>query len=159
MLVDDLQVKMVGAMKAGDKARANTFRNLMSEIKNVKIDNPNMSNEDEVAVVKKEAKKRRDSIEALRQAQGKPTSSSEEGLLDKLNLEQEELKILEEFMPPEMGDEELSSIVHEAIIYLSANGIGDMGRVMGEVMSRVGGKASGDRVAPIVRHKLLNGNS
>ena len=159
MLLNDLQNKMIEAMKARDKDRANALRNLLSELKNARIDNPQMNEQDEVAVVKREAKKRRDAIEALREAQGKLTSSTEGDLKVKLDLEQTELKILQEFLPAEMGDDELASVVHEVVIYLKATSVGDMGRVMGEVMKRAGGRASGDRVAAVVGDKLTNGNS
>jgi hypothetical protein len=158
MLLNDLQNKMIEAMKARDKERATVLRNLLSEIKNAKIDNPDMSEQDEIAVVRKEVKKRKDAIEALRRAQGKQTSSTESELLEKKDREDLELKILEEFLPAEMSDEELDSMVHEAIIYAKASGMADMGRVMGEVMKRAGGKASGDRVSVVVKDKLTDGN-
>ena len=149
MLIDDLQNKMIGAMKGGDKARADIYRNLLSEIKNAKIDNPDMSGEDEVAVIRKEVKKRKDAIEAYNNA----------GRGDRAAEEEAELKILQEFLPAEMSDSELQSLVHEVIIYLKAEGMADMGKVMGEAMKRVQGKASGDRVSAIVKEKLTNGNS
>ncbi len=148
MLVDELQNKMFIAMKAAEKTRADTLRGLISELKNTQIDKPNMNEADEIAVVRREVKKRKDSIDIYSKA----------GRQDLVDAETAELTILEELLPAEMNEGDLESIVHEAIIYMKADSIGDMGRVMGEVMKRVEGKASGDRVAALVKEKLTKGN-
>lgn len=145
MILEKLQKQVIEAMKARDKNRANVLRNLVSEIKNAKIDNPDLNDEDAIVVIKREAKKRKDAIEIYKKAGS-----------DKAKEEEAELEILQEFLPAEMGDDELSKIVEDVISELGATDVSAVGKVMGGVMGKVGGKASGDRVSALVRDKLAN---
>jgi uncharacterized protein YqeY len=144
MILDNLNKQIVDAMKANDEMRVSTLKLLSSELHNYKIDHPNMTNEEELSVVKKEAKKRRDSIEAYKKA----------NLKDRAEREESELKILQEFLPEEISDEELRKIVDEVIAETKANSVKEMGVVIGKVMQRAKGNADGSKVAVLVKEKL-----
>ncbi len=142
------------ALKAHDEVRLSTLRMLSSALNYEKIAKQHeLSTDEEIVVVRKEAKKRKDAIEAFRQAQGKPTSSLTP-LEDRIKKEEAELKILAEYLPVEMADEELEKLVIEAIAQTGATQMSDMGRVIGIVMGKTGGKADGGRVSAMVKAKL-----
>ncbi|HWA51654.1 MAG TPA: GatB/YqeY domain-containing protein [Patescibacteria group bacterium] len=144
MIIDNLNNQIVEAMKAHDEVRVSTLKLLSAEIHNFQIDHPNMTNEEELDVVKKEAKKRRDAIESYLKA----------GLQDKADTEVNELKILKEFLPAELTDQELQQFVDEAIAESGAKDIKDMGKVMSLVREKSKGNADGARVSIIVKQKL-----
>lgn len=145
MIVDTINQKIQDAMKKGDELRATTLRLLSSELHNAKIDKRgDLTEEEELSIVQKEAKKRKDAIEAYEKA----------GAEEKAKREEEELSVLEEFLPEQLSDEELDKIVDEAIEATGAKGMSDMSNVIGDVMGKVKGKADGKRVSEIVKSKL-----
>lgn len=145
MIRDNLQKQIVDAMKARDEVRVSTLKMLSSELHNAEIDNRGELNEEqELSVVNKEAKKRRDAIEAYEKG----------GASDKAAREKQELAILEEFMPAQMGDDELVSLVDQAIMETTPQGMPDMGRVIGIVKAKAGSSADGSRIASLVKEKL-----
>jgi uncharacterized protein YqeY len=103
-----------------------------------------LSQEEELVVVGREAKRRKDAIEAYEKA----------GAADRAEREKKELAILEEYLPEQMSDEELVKVVEEAIAQTGAKAISDMGKVMGAVMAKVQGRADGGRVSLLVKTKL-----
>jgi len=113
-----------------------------------------LSEDEELAVVKKEAKKRTDAIEALKAAEGKQTTSTPEEIKSKIEKEQSELSVLKEFLPEQMDDASLEKIVDETIEEMSASSLSEMGSVIGSVKSKVGMKAEGAKIADLVRKKL-----
>ncbi len=137
--------KMIGeAMKAHDEVRLSTLRMLSSEFNYEKIKLQHELNEsEEESVIRKEARKRKDAIEAYTKANA----------TDRVNLETKELAILQEFLPPELSDEEVIKIIDESIKELNAKGMQDMGKVIGLVKSKASG-VDGGKVAEIVRSKL-----
>ena len=154
MITDTISKKIAEAMKARDEIRLSTFRLLSSALNYEFIAKQHKLNEEEeLVVVKREAKKRKDAIEALRQAQGKPTSSGS-NMDERIKREEQELAILQEFLPPEMPDEELNQLVSESINQLGAKSMADMGKVIGAVMAKTKGQADGGKVAEMVRQKL-----
>ena len=145
MITEKVQKQIVEAMKARDELRLSTLKLLSSALHNAKIDKSgDLTEEEELVVVKKEAKKRKDAIELYEKG----------GAQDKADKEKAELLILEEYLPAEIGDDELEKIVTETVSEMGASGMQEMGRVMGAVMGKVKGQASGDRVSAIVRDKL-----
>ena len=155
MIADTINQKIANALKAREEILLSTLRMLSSALNYEKIAKQHdLSSEEELVVVKKEAKKRQDAIEAYRQAQGKSTTSSEESLREKLEREEEELKILKEFLPAEMSDEELQKLVDEAVKVTGVSEIKDMGRVIGAVLGKAKGRADGKKVADKVRQAL-----
>lgn len=145
MIFDDLNRQIIVAMKAHDDARVSTLKLLSNEIHLWQIDHPKMTEDEELGVVKKEAKKRKDAIELFRKG----------GFDEKADREEVELKILEEFLPEEISDEELEKLVDEAINEVHATDIKQMGAVIGIVMQKAKGNADGGKVAGLVKARLF----
>lgn len=153
MLTQKVQELITENLKSGNEVKLTTYRMLATAFNYARTDKMrDLTEEEELEVVSKEAKKRKDAIEALRQAQGKLTKSS--NLDEKIKREEEELSILEEFLPAQMSDEELNAIVDGVVKELKPTGIEDMGRVIGAVMGKVKGKADGGRVSKSVKSKI-----
>ena len=145
MITDTIQKQITEAMKARDEIRLSTLKLLSSFLHNAKIDKRGeLTEEEEIVVVKKEAKKRKDAIEIYERV----------GEKERAEREKKELAILETYLPQEMGDEELEKIVEATINELGAKSLADMGRLMGAVMGKVGGQADGTRVSAMVKEKL-----
>jgi len=133
------------AMKAKDNARRDVVRMTLSAIKQVEIDTQKELGEEEVlAVLQKEAKKRRETIDEMRKA-GRETDS-----------EQYELTVIEEFLPRQLTYDEVKAIAQDIIAKVGASSAKDQGKVMGPLMARVKGVADGKIVSQVVRD-LLNG--
>src|SRR3989344_3512768 len=106
MIADTITQKIGEAMKAKDEIRLSTLRMLSSALNYEKIAKQHdLSVEEELAVVRREVKKRIDAIDYFRQAQGKLTTSTEEELKAKKEREEKELEILKEYLPRQMGDD------------------------------------------------------
>jgi uncharacterized protein len=143
-LLDTLTADMKAAMKARDKDRLQTIRMLISGVKNVLIDKPSFSESDEVDYLSTEAKKRRQSIEAYEQA----------GREDLAEVERAELVVIEQYLPQQLGEDEVRTIVAEAIASTGASGASDLGKVMGAIMPQIKGRFDGAKVRPIVQDLL-----
>ena len=105
MIVPTITQKIAEAMKARDEIRLSTLRLLSSALNYEFIAKQHvLSEEEELSVVRREAKKRKEAIEALRQAQGKLTIDPA-GVPGRIEREKKELKILEEFLPAQMTDD------------------------------------------------------
>ena len=137
-LLSQLTDEMKTAMKSGDKKRLSTIRMLISAIRYAQIDTPEMTKEDEIKVLQKEAKKRRESIVAYREADR----------AEQLAIEEDELKLIEEYLPTMMGEEEVRAKVKEIV----ENGeYANFGMVMNAVMRELKGKADGSVVSRMVK--------
>ena len=151
MIANTIRKQIADALKARDEVRLSTLRMLASALNYEKIDKQHeLSGEEELVVVRHEAKKRHDAIEALRQASGKSTSSDQTRMDEKLAREIKELKILQGYLPEQLGDEKIKALVDEVILAVGK----DFGKVMGTVMRKVKGKADGNTVSKIVKEKL-----
>lgn len=144
MITGDLQTKIAEAMKAHDGVKVSTLRLLSSAFNYEKIAKQHdLTEEEELGVVRREVKQRRDSIEAYDKA-NRPDLSEKEKV---------ELVILQEFLPPEMSDQELLKLIEEAVNIVKPTGMADMGRVIGLVKSKAP-NADGAKIAEIVKGKL-----
>lgn len=133
-------------MKARDAVRLSTLRMLSSALNYEFIAKQHkLTEEEELAVVRREAKMRKDAIEAYTKANA----------TDRVEKETQELKILEEYLPTQMTDEQLEKLVTEAIDQTGAKNISDMGKVIGQVMGKAAGRADGARVSALIKSKLL----
>ncbi len=133
------------SMKLRDRLKLSTLKMLSSALSYEKIAKlHDLSDEEELSVVKSEAKKRKDAILAYEKA----------GARDRAEKEKSELAILREFLPAEMTDDQLSVIVDGAIGETQAASMADLGKVMSAAMKKVAGQVSGDRVSEIVKRKL-----
>ena len=182
MIADTITKKIGEALKAGDEIRLTTFRMLSSALNYEKIAKQHeLSEEEELVVVQKEAKKRKDAIEAYQKIQGKKdeilrlpsvaqddrsddeivsdSSSSKKTELqakvqERIKREEEELEILKEYLPEEIGESELVNLVNQVIEETGAKTMADMGKVIGEVKKRANGVVDGSKVAELVKAKL-----
>jgi uncharacterized protein len=137
-LLEQLTDDMKTAMKAGDKARLSALRMMISAIRYVGIDSGEMTDEKVVAVLQKEAKKRRESIAAFTAG----------GRLDAAETEKQELKVIEAYLPQMMSDEAVRQKVTEI---LEAQTFPNLGAAIGAVMSELKGMADGGTVSRIVK--------
>jgi uncharacterized protein YqeY len=142
---EKVKKQIIDAMKAKDELRVSTLKLLSAALHNEYIEKQKELSEDqEMAVVAKEAKKRKDAIEAYESA----------GAKDKADKEKKELEILQEYLPEELTDDELQRIVDEVIKATGASSMQDMGKVMGAVVGKCKGRADGKRISELVRSKL-----
>ncbi len=145
MLLEKLQEEMKKALKSGDKDRLSVIRMLISEIKKVQIDQKKELSDDEIIqILQRYAKQRKEAIEQYKKA-------NRQDLVEK---EEKELKIVQEFLPEQLTEEEIEKIVNQIIEETGASSMKDMGRVMKTVMEKVKGRAEGSVVSKIVKQKL-----
>lgn len=139
-----IQEQLKSAMKGKDEARVATLRMLVSAIKNEEISalkrEDGLNDEETRAVVARQIKQRRDSIEQF-------TKGARADLAEK---EKAELAILQEFMPAELGEEEIRAVIKE----VKESGASALGVIIGQVMGRLKGKADGNLVRKIVEAEL-----
>lgn len=144
MLLDRLQDDLKTAQRARDEVKVSTLRLLLSEIKNAQIDKGGeINDEDIVSLVQREVKKRAEAIISFR-------VGKREDLVIK---EEAEERILAEYLPDQLTNEELTKLISDTINETRANSMQDMGKVMGAVMGKVKG-LDGNMVSNIVKEKL-----
>lgn len=149
MLKDKLSGDLKDAMRARDEVRLRTIRSLRAALMEKEIElrqggAATLTDEQEVGVIQKQAKQRRDSIQQYEQADRADLKQKEE----------EELAIIEEYLPRQLGEDEVRKIIHEVIAATGAASPRDMGKVMGAAMERVRGLADGRRVQQIATELL-----
>ncbi|MGZ4291513.1 MAG: GatB/YqeY domain-containing protein [Gaiellaceae bacterium] len=144
-LITELQQEVQDAMRAGDAARRDALRLILSSLKSAEKDllRP-LSGDEELQVLQRERKKRLEAAEAFRSGGREEQAAKEEA----------ELAVLEEFMPEPLSEEELERIVDDAIAENGATSLREMGRVMADVMPQIAGRADGSAVSQLVREKL-----
>lgn len=147
MLKNKIKEDLKASMFAKDELKTSTLRLLLSSLKNYEIEkglNYEASDEDVLTIVGREIKKRREAVEAYKNA----------GRSEAAEKEQTELDILDEYQPEQMGEDEIRIIVKKAIEDTDASSMNDMGKIMGAIMPQVKGKADGNIVGKIVREEL-----
>ena len=148
--VVDLREKILAdiksAMVSKDTVKLNTLRFLNSAIKNKEIDSrpTPITADDVMQVVKKLVKQRKESIDQFGAA----------GRTDLVDQESAELKVLEAYLPAQMGKEQIEKLVTEVIAATGAKTIKDMGTVMKEVQTRAAGSADGKMISEVIKSKL-----
>jgi uncharacterized protein YqeY len=139
-LADSVKQDLTTAMKAGDKTRVGALRLVLSELQKDAKEGPG----DELAVLRRERKRRLESARAFR-----------DGGRDELaDAEESEAAVIQAYLPAEIGDDELQAIVAQAITETGAATPKDLGAVMKLAMERVGGRADGKRVSTAAREAL-----
>ena len=131
---------MTSAMKAGDRERVGALRLVLSELQKDAKD----GGTDELAVLRRERKRRLEAAEQFRDAGRTELAEGEEA----------EARIIEGYLPTELDDAELDAIVQAAIAETGAKEPKDMGQVMKAVMAKAGGRADGNRASARVREVL-----
>ena len=144
-----LSEDLKSAMKTGDTLRVSVIRLAMSEMRNTEISKGRaLTEEESLEVFTREGKKRREAIEQYEKA----------GRADLSEKESAELRILEEYLPEQLEEAEITGIVQEVISELQAASKADKGRVMSALMPRVRGRADGKLVSQVV-DRMLDGSS
>jgi len=147
MIKNNINLQIADALRAHDGFRLTTLRGLSSALNYEFIAKQHeLSEDEEITVVRREVKKRNDTIETYKNLQNAKTPNAKK--------EQKEIEILKEYLPPEMDEKELSDLVDQAVKDTGAKEIKDMGKVMGIVKEKVGNKADGSRIAEMVKAKL-----
>ncbi len=154
MLKDKLSSDLKDAMRARDEVRLRTIRSLRAALMEKEIElrqggEATLTEDQEVGVLQKQAKQRRDSIQQYEQAERDDLKRKEE----------EELAIIEEYLPRQLGDDEIRKILHEVIAATGAASPRDMGKVMGAAMGRLRGVADGRRVQQVATEMLSDRTS
>jgi uncharacterized protein YqeY len=139
-IADRIKNDMTAAMKAGDRDRSGALRLVLSELQRAAKDGES----DEMAVLRRERKRRRESEVAYRDA----------GREDLAGTEAFERAVIEAYLPAELSDAELDALVARAIADTGAESPKDMGKAMKHVMAAAGGRADGKRVSTKVREAL-----
>lgn len=147
MLKEKLQADLSAAMKARDEVRTRTLRMALTAVTNEEVAGRQareLSDDEIVKVLQREAKKRREAAEAFAGA----------GRADQAEAERAEGTVIEEYLPAQLSDEELSALVAAAIAETGAEGPRAMGQVMKAVTPKVAGRADGRRVSGEVKRQL-----
>ena len=146
-LKDRLRADLNDAMRARDQVRMRTLRLALTSITNEEVSGASardLSDEEVVKVLTREARKRREAAEAFGAA----------GRAEQAAAERAEGDVLAGYLPAQLGDDELAALVAAAIAETGASGLPGMGQVMKTVTPRVAGRADGARVAAEVRRRL-----
>jgi uncharacterized protein len=139
-LADQLRQDLATSLKAGEKERVGTLRLVLSELQRAAKD----GSDDELAVLRRERKRRHESAIAFRDG-GRPELA---------DAEEAEARIIEGYLPAELSDDELRAIVAAAVSETGASSPRDMGAVMRAAMGQVAGRADGRRVSALAQEAL-----
>lgn len=146
-LKDRLRADLADAMKTGDDVRKRTLRMTLTAVSREEVAGKQakeLSDDEIVQVLTREAKKRREAADAFDQA----------GRAEQAKAERDEGTVLEEYLPAQLSDAELGEIISAAIAETGAAGPQAMGQVMKVVRPKVAGRAEGGRVAAEVKRRL-----
>ena len=139
-ILDEVKTDLHGAMRAGEKDRVGALRLVLSELQKAAKE----GSDDELAVLRRERKRRLEAAQAYRDA----------GQDDRAGGEEAEGELIAGYLPAELSDAELQEIVEQAVRDSGAESVKDMGRAMGRAMAAVDGRADGKRVSALVRGAL-----
>ncbi|BCB04874.1 GatB/YqeY domain-containing protein [Bacillus sp. KH172YL63] len=145
-LLNRLNDDMKQAMKNKEKEKLSVIRMLKASLQNeaIKHGKQELSEDEELTVLSREVKQRKDSLQEFRNA-------GREDLVEKI---QAELTYVEIYMPKQLSEEEVSAIVQETVAEVGATSKADMGKVMGAIMPKLKGKADGALVNKLVLQHL-----
>ena len=139
-ILEQIKADVQGAMRAGEKDRVGALRLVLSELQKAAKE----GSEDELAVLRRERKRR---LEAAR-------AYGEAGREDLVRGEESEALLISSYLPAELSEQELEEIVQQAVRDSGAQSVKDMGMAMKSAMAAVGGRADGKRVSGLVRAAL-----
>lgn len=144
-LEDQLKEAMKTALKAGEKEKLSTLRTTLAQIKDERIKlRRDLTDDDVIVVISKAVKSRKDSIEQFEKGNRN----------DLVAKETAELILLKHYLPQQMSEEKVKEEIQAIIIALGVTDIKDIGKVMGQAMSKLKGKADGKLVQQIARTLL-----
>jgi uncharacterized protein len=139
-IAEQIKTDLTGAMRAGEKEKVGALRLVLSELQKAAKD----GNDDELAVLRRERKRRLEAASQFRDG-GRPELADQE---------EAEAELIAAYMPAELSDEDLDAIVTAAIAETGASSPKDMGQVMKVVMAKSQGRADGKRASARVREAL-----
>jgi uncharacterized protein YqeY len=139
-IAEQIRADVTTAMKAGEKDRVAALRMVLSELQRAAKD----GNDDELGVLRRERKRRRESEVAFRDA----------GRAELAEAEASEATLIETYLPAELSDDELDALVARAIAETGAEGPRDMGKAIKHVLDAAGGRADGRRVSGKLKQAL-----
>ena len=144
-LIAEIEEDLAEAMRERDAERRDALRLILASLRSAEKElmRP-LSDDEELQVLQRERKKRVEAAEAFRAA----------GREEQAEKEEDELDILEDYMPEPLSEDELEEIVDNVIAEVGATSMREIGRVMADVMPQVAGRADGSAVSQIVREKL-----
>jgi uncharacterized protein YqeY len=136
---------MKAAMKSGDKDRLKVVRLIMAAMKQIEVDQrTELDDTGVLGVLDKMVKQRRDSVEQFQKG----------GREDLAAIELAEISVLEGYLPEQLNDAEIKTLVDEAIAEIGAESIRDMGKVMGQIKAQAAGRADMGAVGAMVKARL-----
>ena len=139
-VLERVQDDVKDALKGGDRERVHALRLIVNELQKAAKE----GQDDDVAVLQRERKRRLEAAEAYREG----------GSEDRAAAEEREAEMIETYLPEQMPEEELRAIVGDAVAESGASSPKEMGKVMSLVMPKVQGRADGKRVSELVREAL-----
>ena len=139
-MLEEIKADMKAAMLAGEKEKVGALRLVLSELQKAAKE----GTDDELAVMRRERKRRLEAARAYREG----------GRDDLAEGEEAEAELIDSYLPAELSEEELRAIVEQAVRETGAQSAKDMGRVMKQAMVAVDGRADGSRVSGLVRASL-----
>lgn len=146
LLEDRIYQDYVAALKARDKTKTDFLSMVRAELRNAGIDlkKKPLPDTDALVVLKKQKKKLEESKESI-------LTSGRKDLLEKVNVE---ISIMDGYLPQQLDVDQISKVVYEVITSLQASSIKDMGKVMKEVLGKIGAQADAKIVSDLVKSKL-----
>ena len=146
MILDDIKAQLKQTMKLGNKNQVLAIRNILEKIKIKQVDSHDPLNEKQIVqIISKYAKQLRESIEQFTKGHR----------IDLAEKEDAELKIVEQFLPAQMTENEIKTIVLESIKITGAENMRDMGKVMKLVLEKTQGSADGKIISQLVKEHLI----
>jgi uncharacterized protein len=139
-ILEEIRSDLTNAMRAGEKEKVGALRLVMSELQKAAKE----GSDDELAVLRRERKRRLEAARAYREAGREDLASGEEA----------EGELISSYLPAELSDEALQEIVAQAVRDSGAESAKDMGKAMKQAMAAVDGRADGNRVSGLVRASL-----
>lgn len=134
------------AMRSKDKERLGALRLIQAAFKQKEVDERiELNDEQTLAILDKMAKQHRDSIDQFQKANRE----------DLVEVEQKELNIIEEYLPAQLSEDEISSFIEDAISKTGADSIKDMGKVMGILKGQLQGRADMGKVSGLIKSRLM----
>jgi uncharacterized protein YqeY len=149
-LKEKLQNDLTSAMRARDEVRSSTIRMILTSIRNEEVSGKEareLSESEIITVLSREAKKRREAEEAFEQA----------GAKDRAEMEKAEGGVIAEYLPKQLSEAEIKTLIASAIQESGANSPAQMGLVMKSLQPKIAGKADGGTVSALVKAALSEG--
>ncbi|MEH6587151.1 MAG: GatB/YqeY domain-containing protein [Halioglobus sp.] len=145
LLTETIRAAMKAAMKAREKERLGTIRLILAEFKRIEVDERiELDNVRALAVLDKMVKQRRDSAQQYTDA----------GRTELADVENAEILVLQDFLPAQLSEDEITAMIDEAIAASGASGMQAMGPVMGQLKPKLAGKADMGKVSGLVKSRL-----